>query len=598
MSQLVAVAFSTFGKFIVTKGAAFLGISQTAATILGGAIQIGSLFINRQTKAVSASSQTDVRRELTAATSQPAKRFVYGNTVAQGTPVFWRSKGKFLYVCYLLNSRKSSGNFNITVDERAVSFTGDPYDFSSAGGNIDGGTANPILTGYMQVWFGLGSQTQPPAEILTDLPTYLTAADAWKGQTVMWVKVNAGANSEIGDRWPSAPPAIKVYGDWSLVLNPATNADEFTENQSLIALDMLRNNPIRSYHDREIDFSSFQYGAAVADQSVALNNGGSEPRYRCSGTIKFTSSEIHQLVQPVLDAGASHLTRVNGLVTFVPGEAKTPVTTISDAIGSSLTIDTWSKARDIPNTFLTSFTSRDRNYERVEIGAYSPPNSLTEDGNLRNVKNLSLDLVTSATQAMRVTKIRAYEIRSQVTIKGEFPPDAFKAFPGAAVSVALDGLSPFDGTYLVTQFEPQFRSSGDGVALSVNMQMQTYDAAGFSWVPATDEQAFVTTAIDNNSASVDAPNGLAVTPSVNGQQVTFTAVWDESTTAGAGYSLEMRINNGSYVEVVRVENPVASGGNITAVFSGGTVGVDHDFRVRAFSGVAYSAYTNRDNIIP
>ena len=165
----------------------------------------------------------DQKRELQLPMSRPPKRFVYGRNRTYGSPAPWRVKGAILYGCIIMNSRPShGGTINLFMDKRACTVTsGAIFDFSGNGAIL--GTIEDFPTfgagnlGNPRVWIGLGGQTAPPAVFTTEASEFFQATDGWRGCTVIWVRLDAGANAQRGDRWRAAPPEFEVEMDWSLV---------------------------------------------------------------------------------------------------------------------------------------------------------------------------------------------------------------------------------------------------------------------------------------------------------------------------------------------------------------------------------------------
>ncbi|MGR3509419.1 MAG: hypothetical protein ACU0CQ_00865 [Sulfitobacter sp.] len=115
-----------------------------------------------------------------------------------GTPV----KGSKIYGAWLLNSRASDlSTFTLYLDKREVVLTGDAFDLTGPGATA---TEYPF-SGHVTVWVSRGDHTAPPIEFTTDA-AYIEgsadhlwkATDAWKGRTMIWLKLDAGASGEQG----------------------------------------------------------------------------------------------------------------------------------------------------------------------------------------------------------------------------------------------------------------------------------------------------------------------------------------------------------------------------------------------------------------
>ena len=160
-----------------------------------------------------------LRREIAQPNSRPPYRFAYGHCRIPGSPAPFRSKGAWLYGCLILNSRPSAGtNLTVYFDKREVTITGgDIFDFSGAGAacTVEGSTSQGANA--PRLWMGLGDQTSPPDDILSEAGDIFEATDGWQGRTVLWMAIHAGNNADRASRWPSVPPYVEVEADWSLV---------------------------------------------------------------------------------------------------------------------------------------------------------------------------------------------------------------------------------------------------------------------------------------------------------------------------------------------------------------------------------------------
>lgn len=441
-----------------------------------------------------------VRSELTRPTSLPAYRFVYGKTWAPGTPVAFRVQGRHLYICYLLNSRPSAGPFKVIFDNRPVDKAGDEFDFGPSGGAV--GTNHPFsisllggLAGPAQMvtyWIGRGDQTSPPAAVVAETQGHFTDADAWRGRTVLWARLNCGRDEGRQERWPVSPPALNVDGNWSLVMDPRDGQEKFTRNQGLIVLDALRNNPLRPYADSYLDLRTFEWAANVAGQPVAVKGGGSIPRYACDGVLVFSDgSEIEDQIEPLMAAGAARFARIGGKLAIVPGIARDSVKTVSDFTdGQPVDLVRWRSSDDLYTEAVARFLAPDRAYESAETPAYVVPGAQAEDGGAAKRLVVDLDFVTDHRQAQRLAVIAVRRSRMQRQVSCELFPDCFNLVSGSVCE--LDLPAPYSGwnrKYEVASIAPA-AGLNDDASVTVRLPTvltETSDAI-WTWVAATDEQ--------------------------------------------------------------------------------------------------------------
>ncbi|MGB1390992.1 MAG: hypothetical protein ACPG61_19120, partial [Paracoccaceae bacterium] len=315
----------TTAIFGATAGAAIASslVQFGVSSLLNAAI--GAVF-GKQPKA------EDVGRELSQQSTAPAYRFVYGECRATGTPAGIPVKGNFIYGAWILNSRTSDlQTFTLYMDKREVVLTGDAFDMNGAGATA---TESPFAD-HLNVWISKGFNTAPPKTFTDEAPWVEGTADhlwkttdAWKGRTVIWMKIHAGSPNDRQQRWPASPPLVEVEGKWSTVYDPRDvtqsptdpSSWKWSENLALCVRDALRRNPIRNYKEPQIHESFNEYGPDVCDETVALKSGGSEKRYTCAGTLVFSQGEIEDLITPMVISGAAQLIRVGGQLGFAPGE--------------------------------------------------------------------------------------------------------------------------------------------------------------------------------------------------------------------------------------------------------------------------------------
>lgn len=607
MPQLVA------GASFLFSGAGFGAITSVfgiqAGTLGFAALRIGaSLLLSSASRALFGPkvSAQDVSQQLGLPTNAPAYRFVYGRARAMGTPVGTPIRGDLIWGCWLLNSRPSDlSDFKLFLDKREVLRSGDPFDFTMGGGAS--ATTFPFLN-HCKFWIGRGDQTSPPAELLAGAPWSVgnedlwLASDAWKGRTVIWMRLAAGGSKNRQQRWPSAPPMVEMEGKFSKVwdlrdgaqslANPATWT--WSENHALCTLDAATQSPVRPYQLANLHLPSWIDGANVADQDVALLAGGTEKRYTASGTLVFSGQEVEDLLNPMFISGAADVIRIGGKLGYAAGAYRAPAVSLNYLLGQGFEAVDMIEGDSLVNELRVAYVSPQRGYEVANLKPYSIPGALAADGGLPAVRDAELSFCKSPTQAMRVRKIMAGRLRRQERLTGgELPPEALDLVGGATLTLSLP--APYDvlgGIYEVESVHPAFDLLGDsGMAVRIPAKLVKHSAAIYDWNPATDEEALVEQPYNSARAGIALPGVISVTTGAGVDLNTggtiiprFRFAFDPSPSAGLdGYEWQYRIDGGNWTAGGVIGADVLDGSGKVFDYLVASVGHVYDIQVSALS---------------
>jgi hypothetical protein len=583
-------------------------LTATYGAVGAAAIRLaGSAVLSRVSAALAGKpKQEEIKRDLSFPTSRPSYRYPYGRVRVPGTALPYPVVGEYAYACWLVSSRPSDGGFTILIDDREVELTGDPYDFTLTGGAT--ATEYPFED-HTTIWIGLGDQTQPP-QVFLDEAGYVDggeelnwkASDIGTGCTIVWAKLKAGDNGQRTERWPSAVPALELEGRFSKVYDPreaAHDADdsatwEWSENASLCALDFLRENPFRPYEVRNLTLPMWEDYADVADETVNLNSGGTEPRYPLSGVVVFDGSELYTLVQPMLACGGARLTKSGGQLGVVPAAPRTTAVTISDSL-EGFSFSSLLEDASLVTELRVNYSPFARGGESAELTPWEIPGALAADGGQPSVKTLDLSMVSSATQAQRLRNIFGKTARLQRVVSLVAPPSALKAVSGSVID--LDLIAPY-GTYANGLYEVQSIGaavhivSEDGVAMRCPVSLQEYSDSVYDWNPATDEEAVVHVAYDSQRDGVAEPGALSVTSgdgvdlNTGGSVVPrFLFEFDASTSSSLEqYEWQWRLDGGDYQTGGTISSDTLNDNSkVFFYLNVNEIGEGHDVRVRAIS---------------
>lgn len=492
VAYIASVISGTLGVSFSATVAALSGVASLAGSLVLSAV--GQRLFSRRPR------QNDIKRELSQPQSRPPKRFVYGRAKVPGTPAPIRVKGSVLYMCLILNSRPSEGNATIYFDEREAKIvSGNILNFAGGGAilePVDEDASFGTGSDRPKAWLGLGGQTTAPAEIVADLDGDILSTDAWRGLTVLWLKIPAGPNDTRFDRWPRTPPVVEVEADWSKVWNPRDVAQDpddpatwtYSNNQALCLLDAILQNPIKRRPRFLVDIEAFKDAADLADESVArFYAGGNVPRYTANGILIWSAAELLDQITPLAEAGGGDLVQIGGQLSYAPPLNLSPSYTITDILEEGgFEFTRLVPGKDLPTAVRASYIAPDRGWQESDLPALAVGAGSTQDVD-DGVLDLPLSFVTEATQGMRLQKIARNRIAAQRRLSVMLPPDAIDLTPGAVVAWGISELPKCNGNWRVESISPSAWLQGEGVALRCPVQLVEQPANVDAWNPAVDE---------------------------------------------------------------------------------------------------------------
>jgi hypothetical protein len=280
-------------------------------------------------------------------------------------------------------------------------------------------------------------------------------------------------------------------------VGPADNAQDpddettwtWSPNRARCLLDALRTNPVRPYPLAQIHLESF-IAARNSDVATVAKVGGTEARYETNGVIIWTDRELEDQVAPLVDAGGSRLIRIGGRLGLTEGVWVAPTITINDILDEGLEFERWKPGRDLATTVAATYLAPARDWQMAAVPLYRVPGAQAADGGPEVVRDLALPMVTSPTQAQRLTKIAALRNRAQRRIRCVVPPRFLNLVAGCNVTLTLPATyAAMNGTYEVVAMQPRLIPEDDGaVAASAQIELLETSADVFAWNAAVEEQ--------------------------------------------------------------------------------------------------------------
>lgn len=223
-----------------------------------------------------------------------------------------------------------------------------------------------------------------------------------------------------------------------------------------------------------IDLESFITAANACDETVTLDAGGNEPRYRAGGV--FSEGEDPGNVIGNLLASMNAVLRDAGgkiAITVLSNDLGSPAAAFTEA--DILGEERWSQTPTIEQTFNVV---RGRYTNTTDAALYQlvdyPEISLSSDDGIERIDSFDLALVESASQAQRLAKQRLQRNQYQGVYSAQFNARAWQVSVGDVIELSHAGLGWTDKL---------FRVEGHGVSMSgiVAMVLREEHADIYAW---------------------------------------------------------------------------------------------------------------------
>lgn len=492
-----ATTAGLFGLGTVLFGTVTVGLALSSVIAIGGALWQA----NQMKKAASAHGQQALRGGVVA--TAPHFRFLYGKIEVEGIRVFRHVAGKVRYDAYIMNSRPSLGGFAFKLNDTRIELlsdgSNDVYDMDKGAG-----VSTSPWNGHVKLWASVGDHTKPPQQFLDELSDdAFSATDIGLGMTMLWVRSDYGANDSAQSRWNGKIPTFKVDGYWSRLYDPRNpshvlddpDTHDWSATPALVTLDLLLNKRALARPHGSIDFANFGAGADKEEQSYIRADGEWEAWYECHGVIEMQTRE-YDLLSPVLQSGAARLVKVGGIHQYIPGFYEHSGVTLTDPVGESLEYSEEDRFSTVPGGIETRFISERKGWVETTLPVLWSEDALEGGASAGRIEPLSLGMVSSATQAMRLQQAYLRGRVGQRKLTATFGPEAERLSPGDIITVATPEMPVINGIYEVQDKTSEFTPlKAGGFALSHGMVLVGQPEDQFAFVQA-DEQDYEEGTVD------------------------------------------------------------------------------------------------------
>lgn len=374
----------------------------------------------------------------------------------------------------------------------------------------------------LRVYLQTGTQTQTvPSYVTTEWSSFWPTTKTMKGCAHVFVEY---ADTKDRDIWPAGRPRFVWVVKGAKLYDPRKDSTvsggsgshrwgtpstyEWSDNAYLCRYNWVRGifNGTHLMVGRGLTAIEAPPERAIArantcDETVSLKAGGTEKRYRANGLVKSTDTAI-DVEEWFAAAMAGDLVDRDGVVDIDPGEARTPVWTITD--GDMLDGETRSYNRFLNenqrvNTVVARYVEPTQRYEAVAAPMRRDAADVTADGRPYET-TLDLQFVQSGTQAQRIAEIKRRQGRLERSFQCTLGPRYLGVESGDWLTLTSDRWLGGDSVVCaVTAVQI-------GADFKVVLGLREIASSVYSWTAASDELTPGTVV----AASTAAPASISV----------------------------------------------------------------------------------------
>lgn len=434
----------------------------------------------------------------------------------------------------------------------------------------DDSIEDPKFAGLVRWEFKRGTSDQvAPDWFVTETGGKWSAEHRGRGCALLYLKLTKNESA-----FPNGLPEVTaVMKGLDQIHDPRTGALGYTTNAALVVAWYLTS-PLGLNDDQDaIDEATLIEAANICDERVPLLAGGTEGRYRATGTFSL-DEQPKAVLSKLLSACAGDAIQAGGCWYVEPAAWRPSNRVITaDEMRGAITIARNRAFRDLANGVRATYVREAAGWEETDAPPLLDDAARIEDGGEPVYQDLELPFTLSGTAAQRIMQIRLRRLRAQRSYRIPAMLHHVALRPGSVVAVEPP-TGPRDTIRLAG-----WTLDEDGAGVTLSGEQDAPDI--YAWNAATDERPLPT------PGTVEKPTGtdvltpvLTLTAPTAPEPSSIAAGWT-AVTGAAGYELEWRGPAGGAFTVT------AQAGTSATISTGGRA----EMRVRADRGDGeFSAY--------
>ena len=466
MAIAAIAGLATYGTAAAIAGT--LAIGWTAA-LTAFAIGAGLSMVSRALMPAPDIGTQMGGRSVTARDAAHTRKVVYGRARIGGNIVYLESTGsdnKYIWLVVAVAGHEIDAFESVWFNDEKV---------------LDGTTYQGSWASYASISQYKGDQTAADSALVSASSKW-TTNHKLLDTAYMVVKLTYDV-----DQFASGLPNISAIVRGKKVLNTSNNTTAWSQNPALCVYDYLRDVKYGLGESvTNILTSSVTAAAAVCDEAITLEAGGTQPRYTMDGVVD-TGSSIKSNISAMVGGMAGRLVYSAGKFEVHAGEYVSPSFLVdeSNTIGE-ITIQTKQSRRNAFNGVKGVFLSEDDNYVMADYPAQISSSFATEDGEPIFL-DMPLPFTVNNIRAQRLAKLALFRSRQQeaITIPCNLGALRFKIGDNINVSNVRMGYS--NKVFEVVGYALDFTSGGEIV-----VKVEAIETASSIWDwQASDEEVYL-----------------------------------------------------------------------------------------------------------
>jgi hypothetical protein len=340
---------------------------------------------------------------------------------------------------------------------------------------VEGIATRPPWVGRVHVdTFTGGNDQAAPSRLVSAFPSRWTSAHRLRGLVYSVLVLDGVSSRDFTRYYPNGEPQLRRIITGPALFDPRTGLTGPVDNVALVMRDFLTHPDGYRLSSTDIDDASFASYAALCDQTVALEGGGTEKRYRFWG-FHALNEPPSQVLDRIGAAGDAELyltpsgkVGIRGGAYVAPSVTFGPDEILSVSLGPTSRVET-------ANQLKTTWLDASQDYQEVDGAVVNDGASQARLGVLPT--ELRLPNVPSSTQAARLGKIGLMRMAPQWRGSITTTLAGLKALGERHVAINLPALEIAAQPFQVMSM----RLNLDGPALvSVTFDVMSVDPAAYS----------------------------------------------------------------------------------------------------------------------
>lgn len=500
------------------------------------------------------------------------RRIVYGQVLLSGVITFIETAGtnnEYIYIAVKIADHECEELGDIYFDDEIV-----PLD--------ENGNATGKYAGVAQVRKFLGvAAGERDTAWETELPGKWTETMPGKECARLHIRLKHDP-----DKYPSGIPTVRVLVKGRKVYDPRTETTAWSANTALCLADYIMD---PRYGKRvamaRIRLEEWIEAANICDESVALNGGGTEPRYTCHGIVN-SDEDPDDIIASLRDAMAGTVVDAGGLWTIHAGAWRAPSLTLTDEdLAGPFSVSPRFSRQDGFNGVRGTFYSPQNQWAAADFPAVKNDTYMAWDGGVRLWRDVSYRFTTSPAMAQRLARIELERGRQQIIVRAPYMLKALQAQPGSVVAITRPRLGWTAKTFEVTESRFVVEGGEDNPTLSIELVLRETAEAVWDW--ASDETIVDLAPNTNLLDGADVPTPAAPTLSTSNFLQTDGTVTPRLKLELPAPSA-VQVSHGGFVEIEFKKTAdttwipwnIAPGNTTVDYITDVLVGVSYDVRIR------------------